>query len=106
MKKLHLSLITLLLVFLFLPGQTFASTASNPEPIGSIRTVQVAEVNLLLSRLDAINEIDKSTMSLSEKRQLRKEVRTIKNQLKAMSGGVYLSIGAILIIALLLILLL
>jgi hypothetical protein len=50
--------------------------------------------------------MDKSELSSVEKKELRKEVRTIKKELKATGNGVYLSIGAILIIILLLILLL
>ena len=50
--------------------------------------------------------MDKHTLSRSEKKVLRREVREIKKELAAISGGVYLSIGAIILIALLLILLL
>jgi hypothetical protein len=60
----------------------------------------------LENRLKEIKELDKKSLSNSEKKVLRKEVREIKKQLAAISGGVYLSIGAILLIALLLILLL
>jgi hypothetical protein len=45
-------------------------------------------------------------MKASEKKELRKEVRTIKAQLKASNNGVYLSVGAIIIVILLLILIL
>ena len=41
-----------------------------------------------------------------KKKALRREVREIKKELAAVGGGVYLSIGAIILIALLLILLL
>ncbi len=57
-------------------------------------------------RLAEIKALDKESLSRSEKKQLRKEVREIKKELAAISGGVYLSIGAIILIALLLILLL
>lgn len=60
----------------------------------------------LEQRLDAIRALDKSTLSREQKRALRAEVKDIKKQLAALSGGVYLSVGAILLIALLLILLL
>jgi hypothetical protein len=50
--------------------------------------------------------MDKSNMSRAEKKELRKEVKTIKANLKASNHGIYLSIGAIIIIILLLILLL
>ena len=60
----------------------------------------------LVQRLEEINALDKSGMSRLEKKGLRKEVKEIKKEMKVISGGVYLSIGAIIIIILLLILLL
>jgi hypothetical protein len=64
------------------------------------------QANQLLGRLNEINNIDKSHLNSNEKRELRKEVKGIKQQLHDLNGGVYLSIGAIIIILLLLILLL
>jgi ribosomal protein S6 len=60
----------------------------------------------LIQRLEEINALDKSEMSRLEKKGLRKEVKEIKKEMKVISGGVYLSVGAIIIIILLLILLL
>ncbi|PTB97522.1 hypothetical protein C9994_02665 [Marivirga lumbricoides] len=70
------------------------------------KKIESAEVKLLLTRLDEIRNMDKSDMSSSEKKELRKEVRSIKRELKATGGGIYLSAGALIIIILLLILLL
>jgi hypothetical protein len=50
--------------------------------------------------------MDKSNLNSSEKRVLRKEVRSIKKELTAMGNGIYISVGAILIIILLLVILL
>lgn len=55
-------------------------------------------------RLIEIRDMDKSNLSRADKKELRKEVKSLKKQ--AASQGVYLSIGAIIIIILLLILLL
>lgn len=63
-------------------------------------------VNELLNRLEQIKNTKKSELSRTEKKELRKEVKEIKKEMKAISGGVYLSIGAIIIIILLLILIL
>jgi hypothetical protein len=73
------------------------------EPVAA---VVPAEALALLSRLDEIKAMDMSALGKTEKKQLRKEVRAIKSELKAVGGGVYLSAGAIIIIILLLILLL
>lgn len=105
MKKLPLYLMMMMLSLSILPSTIFASeknvTADNTK------TKEVpAEVKVMLSRLEEIKAMDKSEMKASEKKELRKEVRTIKANLAASNNGVYLSVGAILIIVLLLILIL
>lgn len=106
MKKLVLPIMTALLLLSFVPAPLSAASAITPTsvPVNSPATSTPAEV--LLNRLDEINTMSKSEMSGSEKRALRKEVRGIKQELKATNQGVYLSVGAIIIIVLLLILLL
>lgn len=66
---------------------------------------QKEQIQRLQNRLEEIKAIDKSTLSKEEKKALRGEVKQIKKEMKAISGGVYLSVGAILLIALLIILL-
>lgn len=65
-----------------------------------------ATATQLQNRLEEIKALDKHELSREEKKALRREVREIKKELAAISGGVYLSVGAIILIALLLILLL
>jgi hypothetical protein len=65
-----------------------------------------AKSEVLILRLNEIKSMDKSTMTSAEKKTLRNEVKTIKQEIAKTSGGVYLSVGAILLIVLLLILLL
>lgn len=60
----------------------------------------------LNQRLAEIKDVTKSELTGSEKKDLRKEVREIKKEMKAISGGVYLSVGAIIVVILLLILIL
>ena len=57
-------------------------------------------------RVTEIRDMDKSTMTRSEKRALKKELKEMNKESRAMRGGVYLSVGAIIIIILLLILIL
>lgn len=107
MKKFTGSLMTAFILLAFMPASVKAMT----EPMATTvtaptATVESTEANALLARLAEIKAMDKSKMSSAEKRQLRKETRSIKKEMKALSGGVYLSAGAIIIIALLLILLL
>jgi hypothetical protein len=56
--------------------------------------------------MEEIKAMDKSHMSKAERKELRKELREMKKEARAMGGGVYLSVGAIIIIILLLILIL
>ncbi|MEO6893785.1 MAG: hypothetical protein ABI136_02060 [Ginsengibacter sp.] len=55
-------------------------------------------------RLVEIRDMDKTNLSSTDKKELRKEVKGLKKE--ARSQGIYLSIGAVIIIILLLILLL
>ena len=73
--------------------------------LSSAEAAETASSDALLDRLNEINEMDISAMSLSEKNELRKEVRAIEKE-KRPSGGIYLSVGAAILIALILILLL
>lgn len=104
MKKQTLGIVVGLFLFIILPMQSSAETAK--DKTDDEKKIESAEVKLLLTRLDEIRNMDKSDMSSSEKKELRKEVRSIKRELKATGGGIYLSAGALIIIVLLLILLL
>lgn len=104
MKKLILASMTMIMLFSIMPVQMQAgvetrSIPTTPAPVP-------AEVTVMLNRLDEIHAMDMSTLGKVEKKELRKEVRAIKSDLRAASQGVYLSVGAIILIVLLLILLL
>ena len=103
MKKLTLSLMVMVLSLSILPTQM---TATEKEPTAIPAKEVPAEVKIMLNRLEEIKAMDKSTLKSSEKKELRKEVRTINAELKSTGNGIYLSVGAIIIIILLLILLL
>jgi len=100
MKKLILSLATATLLFTTMPSQASTEPAPITAPVVS------AEVTALLTRLDEIMAMDKSSLNRVEKKELREEVRGIKSELKRLDSAVTLSVGALIIIILLLILLL
>lgn len=75
--------------------------ASTPAPVAT-ETPKEALKNKIETRLIEINNMDKSELTKTEKKDLRKEVKDLKKQ--ARSQGIYLSVGAIIIIILLLIL--
>ncbi|MBP4142152.1 hypothetical protein MW871_11200 [Flavobacterium sp. I-SCBP12n] len=105
MKKVTFYLMMMVLSLSFVPNQVLAAE-KNPTAISNNPKEVPAEVKVMLDRLEEIKAMDKSDLSSAEKKELRKEVRTIKADLKSSGNGVYLSVGAIIIIILLLILLL
>lgn len=107
MKKYTLYTLTALFLLSFVPTQLKAESNANASTSTAKKeAVESAEAKILLQRLDEINALDKSSMNRQEKKALRKEVRTLKTNLAQLNGGVYLSVGAIIVILLLLILLL
>lgn len=98
--KIFKTLLLLVIMALASPSISFA-TATDPATAN-----REAQAQRLTNRLEEIKAMDTKQMSRSEKKALRVEVKTIKKELAAVGGGVYLSIGAILLIVLLLILLL
>lgn len=101
--------IALLVSILFLSLVVFipSTYANTEEPVNNEITLSDADkAQVLNDRLIEINEMDKSALTRHEKRELRKEVKSINEELTNLSGGVYISVGAIIIILLLLILLL
>ena len=87
-----------------------ANTVSAADKNDKVKTEMTAEQKIQLKRItDRVEEIksmDKSDLSKDEKKALRKELKELKREANAMGGGVYLSVGAIIIIILLLILIL
>jgi hypothetical protein len=79
---------------------TESSTSSSPAKTENPRGQQ------LLQRLEEIRGMDKSELTRLEKKSLRNEVKGIKKEMRHSSGGIYLSVGAVIIIILLLILIL
>jgi hypothetical protein len=106
MKKLTLCLLTTVLLVSYFPTQMSAASGTVPTAMTATTTGEPTEVTTLTARLSAIDAMDKSNLSASEKKALRKEVRSTKRQLSQISGGIYLSGGAVLLILLLLIILL
>ncbi|MET0392982.1 MAG: hypothetical protein ABW019_07560 [Chitinophagaceae bacterium] len=92
-----------LLIALTLPAS--ASSLIPGSAAGSTPKTEDARSQQLIQRLEIIRDMDKSDMTRIEKKSLRKEVKGIKKEMRS-RGGIYLSIGAVIIIILLLILIL
>lgn len=100
MKKLLISLLIACLFLSITPG----SLRANPDSLRVETTIPDAEkANKLLDRLQEINTMDKSNLTRKEKRKLRQEVRSTERKLRNIGGGIYISVGAVILIVILLI---
>jgi len=106
MKKIVFCLMVACLSFTFLPLQSNAATVTEPSTAVDPKPAESAEAKALLLRLEEINKMDKEKMDPSEKKDLRKEVKSIKKNLRDIGPGIYLSGAALIIIVILLIVLL
>jgi hypothetical protein len=99
MKKHIYGILIILISFSGL--SSYASTELNKKP--KTEKVVAEEAKVMINRLNEIKSMDKTGLSKTEKKELRKEVRTLKTNLTSLGNGVYLSAGAIVVILLLLI---
>jgi hypothetical protein len=105
MKKITFCVMITCLSLTFHPLQSNAETTPTPCALAISKSIESEKAGGLLIRLNEINAMDKSDLNSSDKRNLRREVRSIEKQLRETSGGVYISVGALIIIVLLLIIL-
>jgi len=109
MKKVNfLSILLMLTMF------TSLSTASASElkksekstvTASSENTLSTEDVKMLNLRIEEIRDMDKSDLTVLEKRELRSELQTIKKDLRQRNGAVYIGTGTLLLIIILIILL-
>ena len=81
-NKLSAFLMILTLTLSFIPSTSFGRT-TNPITHSTTPKEVPAEVKVMFTRLEEIKKIDKSTLSSVEKKELRKEVRSIKKALRS-----------------------
>lgn len=95
----------LLVIFITVAQVSQAKDLNNSRLTNGSATMDAAEAQKLVNRLEEIKSMDKSSMTRTEKKALRKEVKAIQKSMDS-SGGVYLSVGAVILIIVLLIILL
>jgi hypothetical protein len=103
MKKFVICMMMACLSLTILPLSLNAAAA--PTSIVGTRGNESAEIKTLELRLIELKEMDKSKMNSAEKKSMRKEVKSINRRMHDISGGLYISGGAIIIILLLLLIL-
>ncbi len=105
MKKIIMCLMAACLSLTFQPIQLSATTATKSISLVESKSIESEKARALLSRLYEIKAMDKSNLSSSDRKNLRTEVLSIRNELRPIGGGVYLSAGAVILIVILLIIL-
>lgn len=103
MRKLKLCIAGLALSLTFIPAPLMATADNAPDPLITVKAEEEKKARVLLKRLDEIKAMDKSKLSFPEKKNLRKEVRAIRHDLRSIGFGIYLSGGTLLLIIILLI---
>ena len=96
----------LLMVFALSAPTTFGSSKSKNLNADKMENkLSAEEVSRLTKRVEEIRDMDKSNLTVTEKRELRKELRTTKENVRKDGGYIYISAGTVIIILLLIILL-
>lgn len=116
MKKLTLGILVAIIFTLFIPNYIYAEAENTTVTVVAAKPAVSVDATILVARVEAIKAMDFSTLNSTEKKELRKELRAIKTDLKKSNkrdvvathgnGGIYLSVGAIIVIIILLIVIL
>lgn len=92
-----------ILLFALLTSMVVPAFAGEPVPV---EPTEKTTTEKALTRIEEIRHMDRSQLTSSEKKELRKELRLLKKESKPKKNGIYLSVGALIVIGVLLILLL
>lgn len=106
--KIYAVLAIVMLAFTFSGPVSAKTMDENPAPKTALTEAEIAtRLEEMRARVAEIKAMDKSDLTREERKALRKELREMNKQARSWgSGGVYLSVGAIIVIVLVLILIL
>ena len=79
MKKLTLCILATFFMLSVAPSQSKGATDEGANAVTTSKISEPASPNSQLTRLNEIKEMDMSTLNRTEKKELRKETRSIKN---------------------------
>jgi hypothetical protein len=106
MKKTAIVCLLVVAMLAYMPQTHATKNTSSTKTEVVLTEAQTLRLNQINARLVQIQSMDKSLLSAQEKKVLRKEVRAMKAEARESGGGIYLSIGAVILIIVLLIILL
>jgi hypothetical protein len=100
---------TILLFFLLISGQLVMADSGAKSDANKDKTelteAQQERLAEMESRVEEIKSMDFREMSKDERKDIREELKFMKAEARATGNGIYLSVGAIIVILLILILL-
>ncbi len=102
MKKLFAILALVFSTQMLVAAPTNGDDNKEKTELTEAEKVRLAEIE---TRLDEIKAMDFKDMSKAERSDVKNELKEMKAEAKRVGGGVYISVGAIILILLLLILL-
>lgn len=102
----------ILMIFILSASMAFAGksnlkSASDKSAVTVITDskLSAAELTTLTARVDEIRNMDRSNMTVTEKRELRKELRGIKENVRKDGGVIYIGGGTLLLVIILILIL-
>jgi endo-alpha-1,4-polygalactosaminidase (GH114 family) len=107
-KKIYLLMTAMMLTMVaFNSNAATNDEGFSKESIAKMTVEQKeARIQEIKERVEEIKAMDKSTLTKEDRKELKTELKSLKKEAAATGGGVYLSVGAIIIIILVLILIL
>jgi uncharacterized ferredoxin-like protein len=81
------------------------STENPAVPIKTENKLSEEEMSRLTKRVEEIRDMDKTAMTVKEKRALKKELKGIKENVRKSGGIIYISAGTLILIIILVLLL-
>ena len=79
--------------------------SSDLTPVKSENKLSAEEVSRLTRRIEEIRDMDKKDMTVMEKREMKKELKDMKANVKRNGGAVYIGSGTLILLIILVILL-
>ncbi len=98
--------IALLMIFSLGASTAFAgkSDSKSITPAATENKLSAEEVSRLTNRVEEIRKMDKSEMTVTEKRELRKELKGIKENVRKSGEVIYIGGGTLLLIIIIILL--
>jgi len=98
--------IAIMMIFTLSATTTFAAKndLKSTTPVATENKLSTEELSQMKNRVEEIRNMDKSEMTSSEKRELRKESKGIKENVRKNGEVIYISGGTLLLIVLIIVL--